>query len=34
MSDTPSLGRRIRVKLGKMLEEEPMTVEIWASYNL
>ena len=34
MSDTPGLGRRIRVKPGKMPEEEPITVEIWASYNL
>ena len=34
MSDTPGLGRRIRIKPGKMLEEEPIIVEIWASYNL
>ena len=34
MSDTPGLGGRIRVKLGKMPEEEPITMEIWALYNL
>ena len=34
MSDTPGLERRIRVKPGKMLEDEPITVEIWALYSL
>ena len=34
MSDTSGLEGRIRVKLGKMPEEEPITVEIWALYNL
>ena len=34
MSDTLGLRRRIRVKPGKMPEEEPITVEIWESYNL
>ena len=34
MRDTPGLGGRIRVKPGKMPEEEPITVEIWALYNL
>ena len=34
ISDTPGLGGRIRVKPGKMPEEEPITVEIWALYNL
>ena len=34
MSDTSGLEGRIRIKLGKMLEEEVITVEIWALYNL
>ena len=34
ISDTPGLEGRIRVNPGKMPEEEPITVEIWALYSL